>query len=158
MRRHALACARLVIDALWRRLCGRAWAVRPPAGDCRLPGLVRDGWIRRDEAGVPHVFADNPPDLGFAVGVAMAQDRLWQMETLRRLAFGRLAEVAGDRPIKNASLHLAGPSLLAVDQFYRSARVTRRLLELRNGILTGTLIVQAALANPVSIGCHYIEP
>jgi penicillin G amidase len=123
MRRHALPCARLVIAALWRRLCGRAWTVKPPAGDCRLPGLVRDAWIRRDEAGVPHVFADNPPDLGFAVGVAMAQDRLWQMETLRRLAFGRLAEVAGDRPIKNTSLHLAGPSLLAVDRFYRSLRI-----------------------------------
>jgi L-aspartate oxidase len=45
-----------------------------------------------------------------------------------------------------------------VDQFYRSARITKRILELRNGILTGMVIVQAALANPVSIGCHYVEP
>jgi L-aspartate oxidase len=45
-----------------------------------------------------------------------------------------------------------------VDQFYRGAGITRRILELRNGILAGTLIVQAALANRVSIGCHYVEP
>jgi L-aspartate oxidase len=45
-----------------------------------------------------------------------------------------------------------------VDQFYRGARISRRILELRNGILTANLIVQAALANPVSVGCHYIEP
>jgi len=123
MRRHALACARLVIAGLSRRLSGVSWAVGPPTGECRLAGIERDVWIRRDEAGVPHVFAENPPDLGFGVGVAMAQDRRWQMETLRRLAFGRLAEVAGDRPVNGASLHLVGPSLLAVDQFYRSLRI-----------------------------------
>jgi penicillin amidase len=80
-------------------------------------------WIRRDDFGVPHISAENLPDLAFGLGVAMAQDRLWQMETLRRLAFGRLAEVAGDREINGASLHLAGPSILAVDRFYRSLRI-----------------------------------
>jgi penicillin amidase len=123
MRGHALAGARLVIAGLWRRICGRAWALGPPAGECQLPGLQRDVWIRRDEAGVPHVFAEGLADLGFGVGVAMAQDRRWQMETLRRLAYGRLAEVAGDRPMNGVSLHLVGPSLLAVDELYRSLRI-----------------------------------
>ncbi len=45
-----------------------------------------------------------------------------------------------------------------IEQFYRSARITRRILELRNGVMTGTLIVQAALANHHSLGCHYLEP
>jgi len=45
-----------------------------------------------------------------------------------------------------------------VDRFYRDARITRKILELRNGIMTASLIVQAALANPISTGCHYIEP
>jgi penicillin amidase len=123
MRRHALACARLLIGGLWRRLSGGAWGVGSPAGECRLSGLAQDVWIRRDEAGVAHVFAESAPDLGFGVGVAMAQDRRWQMETMRRLAYGRLAEVAGDRPLNGVSLHLVGPSLLAVDQFYRSLRI-----------------------------------
>ncbi len=123
MRRHAAACARLMLSALWRRLAGRPWATPPPAGACRLAGLAHEVCVLRDDAGVPHIFADDLSDLGFGLGVTMAQDRLWQMETLRRLAYGRLAEVAGDRRIDGASLHLAGPSLLAVDQFYRSLRI-----------------------------------
>lgn len=123
MRRHALAGARLAIASLWRRICGRAWALGPPAGEYRLPGLQNDVWIRRDDAGTPHIFAESSADLGFGVGVAMAQDRRWQMETLRRLAYGRLAEVAGDRPMNGMSLHLVGPSLLAVDELYRSLRI-----------------------------------
>ena len=44
-----------------------------------------------------------------------------------------------------------------IEQFYHSAKLTRRIVELRNGVLTATLIVRAALANPTSRGCHYIE-
>ena len=44
-----------------------------------------------------------------------------------------------------------------IEQFYREARLTRGIIELRNGVLTAELIVRAALANPVSRGCHYIE-
>ncbi|HEY6433309.1 MAG TPA: penicillin acylase family protein [Acetobacteraceae bacterium] len=51
--------------------------------------------IKRDRAGVPHVFAGNSPDLYFGLGVAMAQDRLWQMDRLRRRALGRQAEILG---------------------------------------------------------------
>ena len=123
MRRHTLACARLLIAGLYRRLAGGSWAVGPAVGECRLPGLGQEVWIRRDEAGVPHIFAENFSDLGFGVGVAMAQDRRWQMETLRRLAYGRLAEVAGDRRLNGVSLHLVGPSLLAVDELYRRLRI-----------------------------------
>ncbi len=48
--------------------------------------------IIRDDYGVPHVFADTKADLAFGAGYAMAQDRLWQADTLRRAAKGRLAE------------------------------------------------------------------
>lgn len=44
-----------------------------------------------------------------------------------------------------------------VEQFYRSARLTRRIVELRNAILASTIIVRSALANPVAKGCHYLE-
>ncbi len=123
MRRHALPCARLILSALWRRLRRKPWALVQPAGEYRLAGLAAEVRIRRDGAGVPHIFAESLPDLGFGIGVAMAQDRLWQMETLRRLAAGRLSEVAGDRPMDGPSAHLMGPSLLAVDRFYRSLRI-----------------------------------
>jgi penicillin amidase len=48
--------------------------------------------ILRDHYGVPHVFADTTEGLGFGAGYAMAQDRLWQADVLRRAAEGRLAE------------------------------------------------------------------
>jgi penicillin amidase len=51
--------------------------------------------IQRDRWGIPHIFADNLPDLWFAFGFAMAQDRLFQMDYLRRKGRGRLAEVLG---------------------------------------------------------------
>ena len=51
--------------------------------------------IVRAGAGVPHVFADAPRDLFFGYGLALAQDRLWQIDHLRRRALGRLAEVLG---------------------------------------------------------------
>jgi penicillin amidase len=48
--------------------------------------------IIRDDYGVPHIFADTKEGLGFGAGYAMAQDRLWQADVLRRAASGRLAE------------------------------------------------------------------
>jgi penicillin amidase len=41
---------------------------------------------------VPHIFADTTEGLGFGAGYAMAQDRLWQADVMRRSAEGRLAE------------------------------------------------------------------
>ncbi|HYL82217.1 MAG TPA: penicillin acylase family protein [Candidatus Acidoferrum sp.] len=90
--------------------------------------------ICRDDAGVPQIHAETERDLAFGLGVASAQDRLFQMETLRRLAGGRLAELLGDRPLGTKSLQMPGATILAVDEFYRSlrmhavAREERRLL------------------------------
>jgi L-aspartate oxidase len=44
-----------------------------------------------------------------------------------------------------------------IEQFYRGATLTRRIIELRNSVLAASIIVHASLANPVSKGCHYIE-
>src|ERR1700680_3375371 len=49
--------------------------------------------IVRDSYGVPHVFASAERDLFFGLGYAMAQDRLWQMDYLRRKASGHLSEL-----------------------------------------------------------------
>jgi L-aspartate oxidase len=45
-----------------------------------------------------------------------------------------------------------------VEKFYRQARLTRKIIELRNSVLAASLIIRAAQANRVSLGCHYIEP
>ncbi len=51
--------------------------------------------IVRDTSGVPHIYAASSTDLYFGLGYAMAEDRLWQMDRLRRRALGRQAEVMG---------------------------------------------------------------
>jgi penicillin amidase len=62
--------------------------------------------ILRDHAGVPHVYATTTPDLYFGLGVAMAQDRLWQMDRLRRRALGRQAEILGRDYLASDIAHL----------------------------------------------------
>ena len=69
--------------------------------------------VRYDERGVPHIRAENEPDLYRALGYVQAQDRLFQMEILRRLARGELAEVLG-------------PKLLDTDKLMRSLRIRER--------------------------------
>ncbi|NIS69814.1 MAG: penicillin acylase family protein, partial [Proteobacteria bacterium] len=54
------------------------------SGEIVLQGLKENVEIIRDTYGVPHIYAKNEPDLYFAFGYAMAQDRLWQMEIQRR--------------------------------------------------------------------------
>ena len=51
--------------------------------------------IVRDNANVPHVFGTTDHDVYFGLGLAHAQDRLWQMLILRRKAQGRLSELYG---------------------------------------------------------------
>jgi penicillin amidase len=52
--------------------------------------------ISRDLHGVPSIAAGNLKDAYFALGYVHAQDRLWQMEGMRRLGAGRLSEVVGE--------------------------------------------------------------
>ena len=60
-----------------------------------LAGLQNAVAIRRDERGIPYIEAGNENDLYFAQGYATAQDRLWQIDILRRTARGELAEIFG---------------------------------------------------------------
>jgi penicillin amidase len=62
--------------------------------------------ILRDRSGIPHIYATATPDLYFGLGVAMAQDRLWQMDRLRRRALGRQAEILGPDYVASDIAHL----------------------------------------------------
>ena len=63
--------------------------------DVKLTGLTAEVTVFRDSLAIPHVYATNEKDLYTAVGYLMAQDRLWQMDLLRRVTQGRLAEIFG---------------------------------------------------------------
>ncbi|MEL6519249.1 MAG: penicillin acylase family protein, partial [Pseudomonadota bacterium] len=62
-----------------------------------VDGLTAPVEIVRDNANVPHIFGDSDRDVYFGLGLAHAQDRLWQMMMLRRTAQGRLSEMFGPR-------------------------------------------------------------
>lgn len=55
--------------------------------------------VARDSQGIPHITASSEHDLYVAQGYVHAQDRMWQMESLRRFTEGRLAEIAGGKAI-----------------------------------------------------------
>ena len=68
-------------------------------GEIAFSSLTSDVKVTRDGWGVPHIFAENDKDLFFAVGYIHAQERMWQMELLRRAGFGRLSEVFGSQTL-----------------------------------------------------------
>jgi penicillin amidase len=78
-----------------------------------LPGLQSQVTVERDIWGVPHIRAGNLNDLVEAQGYVMAQDRLWQMDLLRRVARGQISEILG-----------AGPdsAILKIDRQFRTLR------------------------------------
>lgn len=70
--------------------------------------------IIRDRHGIPHIRAENDSDLFFGFGWASAEDRLFQLEWLRRKAVGELSEIIGpdglasDRLVRTIGLrHIA---------------------------------------------------
>jgi len=66
-------------------------------GNLPLPGLKEPVTVQRDEKGMAYIYARNPEDLYIAQGFIAAQDRLFQMETIRLFASGRIAELAGEK-------------------------------------------------------------
>jgi len=60
--------------------------------------------IIRDQYGVAHVLANNDRDAFWGSGFIQSQDRLWQMESARRFANGRLSEIAGDTTLSTDRL------------------------------------------------------
>jgi len=84
--------------------------------------------IIRDNANVPHIFGATDNDVYFGLGLAHAQDRLWQMTMMRRTAQGRLSELFGASTVKTDELlrrfdfyALAVRSLAAQDPYTTSA-------------------------------------
>jgi len=85
--------------------------------------------IKRDRAGVPHVFAGATPDLFLGLGVAMAEDRLWQMDRLRRRALGRQAEIMGPAYVGSDIAHLTvGIDRISADDAAAMDGATQRLV------------------------------
>lgn len=99
----AAGWSRTRFDEWWRDEC----RARVPAmtGNQRVAGLQKSVRIERDRWGIPHVFADNNRDVFFGFGYATAQDRLFQLDYLRRKARGTLAEILGAEAVESDVLY-----------------------------------------------------
>ena len=71
-----------------------------------VDALEGDVQILRDERGVPHIFAEHDLDAVTAMGFALAQDRLFQLDFIPRVASGTLSEIFG-------------PGMIETDRFLR---------------------------------------
>ena len=100
----AILLVGVVFWFVWRPLPQTSGAIRLAIGS--------KATVQRDALGVPHISAASWQDAMFLQGYVTAQDRLWQMDALRRLAAGDLAEIIG-------------PTLLTTDKESRSLRLRR---------------------------------
>ena len=118
--KRALKISTFVLALLLAVAAGAAvWYLYPKqvkrSGTQTLTGLSDRVSVRYDERGVPHIKADNEIDLYRALGYVHAQDRLFQMEMVRRLAQGELAEILG-------------PKLVEVDRLFRTLGIRAHAL------------------------------
>src|ERR1700693_2351866 len=69
-------------------------------GRLQVKGLSAAVKVTRDSHGVPAIEAATLEDLFLAQGYITAQDRLWQMDVMRRFASGELSEILGEDTLK----------------------------------------------------------
>ena len=133
MKRFAIFCtALLVCIAL-----AATWYVQSKlpqrTGELHLTGLSAAVNVRYDERGVPHIQAKNELDMYRALGYVHAQDRLFQMEIMRRLARGELSEILG-------------PDTVKIDRLFRTLRLHQHAQQYVQNIDLDSPPAQALLA------------
>lgn len=123
---RASGMSRTEFDLWWNEEVGR----RTPQPNTRLETNVNsEAKVVRNKWGVPKILAGNDEDLFFAFGFAMAQDRLFQLDYLRRKGHGRLSEILG-----NDGIHLdtvartVGLNRIATSEWASLPDETRTLL------------------------------
>ena len=78
-----------------------AWRSLPETSGTLAAPVDAKATVARDARGVPHITAESWQDAVFLQGYVTAQDRMWQMDALRRLAAGELAEVVGKQALES---------------------------------------------------------
>ena len=124
---RASGMTRAQFDAWWNEETRR----RVPDPHGSLPTAVgASARITRNRWGVPHIRAANDQDLFFAFGYAMAQDRLFQLDYLRRKGRGRLAEILGPDGLQlDTVARTVGLNRIARAEWESTPAETRTLLQ-----------------------------
>ncbi len=124
---QAAGWSRVEFDEWWQReTAGRA----PRCDGEATVAIQANVTIERDRWGIPHIFAERQDDVWFGFGYAMAQDRLFQMDYLRRKGLGRLAEVLGPDGVSlDLVARTVGLNRIAREELARLPDETRAVLE-----------------------------
>ena len=101
-------------------------ALPPYSGHIAAAGLRAPVEVVRDRNAVPHIIAGSIEDAAFGLGYVHAQDRFWQMELMRRLGQGRLAEILPPR--------LVGEGIVDTDRTMRGLGLYRRASDSLNAL------------------------
>ncbi len=86
-------------------------------GEKELSSLSDEVEVYFDRYGIPHIYAANETDALRTLGYVHAQDRLWQMELLRRAGAGRLSEIFGEIALETDKFFLS----LGIDDYNEEA-------------------------------------
>ncbi|HSB16224.1 MAG TPA: penicillin acylase family protein [Bryobacteraceae bacterium] len=128
----AVALAAALIGVYWF-----VWRPLPVTSGSLTAPIEAQATVTRDALGVPHISAASEQDALFLQGFVTAQDRLWQMDAIRRLAAGELAEIVG-------------PGALNSDREARQMRVRRVAEEHYKAITQNDRTALAAYAGGVN--------
>ena len=130
------------------------------SGTLRLAGIAAPVEILRDGHGIPHIRAETDGDAYFALGFVHAQDRLFQMEFMRRLGAGRLSELVGrstlslDRRMRILGLYRLAEAAFAQlgpeprSAFLAYARGVNAYIETHPGVLAPELVAISGSPEP----------
>ncbi|MFY0673489.1 MAG: penicillin acylase family protein [Bacteroidia bacterium] len=85
-------------------------------GDAHLKGLSEKVKVVHDDFAIPHIYAANEEDAYLALGYLHAQERLWQMDLMRRVGGGMLSEILGE-------------DLIEIDKLFRTLGINEKAKE-----------------------------
>ena len=105
MRRKVIVGVLLLLGSLVVAVLGLVWATLSASlptldGNLEAPGLEGPVEVERDSLGIPTIRGGNRKDIAYATGFVHAQDRFFQMDTLRRRAAGELSELFGQATLQ----------------------------------------------------------
>ncbi|MCU0399791.1 MAG: penicillin acylase family protein [Algoriphagus sp.] len=98
------------------------WQSPSYKGEVNLTGLDKEVEVYFDSYGIPHIYAQNEADAYRALGYIQAKERLFQLEMMRRVGSGTLAE-------------FLGPDLLEIDQFFHTLGIPKHAKETTEAFL-----------------------
>ncbi len=107
-------------------------------GELTLANISDEVRVYYDNYGVPHINAQNQKDAYTALGYVHAQDRLWQMELIRRIAAGRLSELFGKKLVETdmffSSLGIEESAVVSIEKLDKNSEPYKLAIAYLDGV------------------------